>query len=133
MEGGDTHDHHRHKQTKEGRGAKEKKKDLKAKKDGSRKQRHNTRAFSVANIVISYIHFVEHGENTWMFNERGELILGRLSPDGFEEISRAALIAPTFVQLNERDGVCWTHPAFAYRHVFVRNDEEMRCFDLRAE
>ena len=51
MEGGDTHDHHRHKQTKEGRGAKEKKKDLKAKKDGSRKQRHNTRAFSVANIV----------------------------------------------------------------------------------
>jgi ribosome biogenesis protein BMS1 len=42
--------HHKHKQTKEGRGAKEKKKDLKAKKDGSRKERHNSRAFGVANI-----------------------------------------------------------------------------------
>jgi ribosome biogenesis protein BMS1 len=51
MEGGDVIDNHQHKQGKEGRGAKEKKKDLKAKKDGSRKERHNHRAFSVANIV----------------------------------------------------------------------------------
>jgi len=44
-------DNHKHKLKKEGRGAKEKKKDLKAKKDGSRNDRHNSRAFSVANIV----------------------------------------------------------------------------------
>jgi ribosome biogenesis protein BMS1 len=50
MEGGDLIDNHRHKQGKEGRGAKEKKKDDKAKKEGSRKERHNSRAFSVANI-----------------------------------------------------------------------------------
>ena len=51
MEGGELLENHRHKQKKDGRGAKEKKKDLKAKKDGSRKERHNHRAFSVANIV----------------------------------------------------------------------------------
>ena len=51
MDGDDQLDNHRHKLKKEGRGAKEKKKDLKAKKDGSRKERHNSRAFSVANIV----------------------------------------------------------------------------------
>ena len=50
MEGDQVADHHRHKGRKEGRGAKEKKKDLKAKKDGTRKERHNSRAFSVANI-----------------------------------------------------------------------------------
>jgi len=44
-------DHHRHKGRKEGRGAKEKKKDEKAKKDNKRVERHNSRAFSVANIV----------------------------------------------------------------------------------
>ncbi len=44
-------DNHKHKHGKEGRGAKEKKKELKAKKDGTRKERHNHRAFSVANIV----------------------------------------------------------------------------------
>lgn len=43
--------HHKHKAKKAGRGSKEKKKDLKAKKDGSRVDRHNPRAFSVANIV----------------------------------------------------------------------------------
>lgn len=51
MDGGDEIDNRKHKQSKEGRGAKEKKKDLKAKKEGSRKERHNHRAFSVANIV----------------------------------------------------------------------------------
>ena len=51
MEGGQLIDNHKHKQKKEGRGAKEKKKDLKAKKEGSRKERHNNRAFSVANVV----------------------------------------------------------------------------------
>lgn len=43
-------DHHGHKARKAGRGAKEKKKDKRAKKDGSRVERHNHRAFSVANI-----------------------------------------------------------------------------------
>jgi ribosome biogenesis protein BMS1 len=51
MEGEDAIDNHKHKESKEGRGAKEKKKDLKAKKDGTRKERHNSRAFSVANIA----------------------------------------------------------------------------------
>jgi ribosome biogenesis protein BMS1 len=49
--GATTGDEHRgHKVTKKGRGAKEKKKDLKAKKDGTRVEKHNSRAFSVANI-----------------------------------------------------------------------------------
>lgn len=42
--------HKGHRKTKEGRGAKEKKKDKKAKQDGTRKDRHNSRAFSVAKI-----------------------------------------------------------------------------------
>ncbi|MCR9246926.1 MAG: PQQ-like beta-propeller repeat protein [bacterium] len=77
------------------------------------------------------IHFVQNGERTWMFNERGELLIGKLSPQGFEEIDRAKLIAPTRAQLNRRGGVCWSHPAFAYGHVFARNDEELLCADLR--
>lgn len=76
------------------------------------------------------IHLVQHGERTWMFNERGELIIARLSPEGFEEISRGKLIEPTTGQLRRRGGVTWSHPAFAYRHVFVRNDNELVCADL---
>ncbi|KAI2510583.1 U3 snoRNA binding protein [Fragilaria crotonensis] len=51
MEGVDKQDNHGHKAKKAGRGAKEKKKDAKDKKDNKRVDRHNPRAFSVANIV----------------------------------------------------------------------------------
>jgi outer membrane protein assembly factor BamB len=76
------------------------------------------------------IHFVGNGDKVWMFNERGELIISRLSPNGFTEISRAKLIAPTTDQLRQRGGVAWAHPAFAYKHVFARNDKELVCANL---
>jgi hypothetical protein len=79
------------------------------------------------------IHMVRSGERTWMFNERGELIIAKLSPRGFQEISRAKLIDPTTAQLEQRGGVCWSHPAFAYKHVFARNDRELVCADLSGE
>ena len=78
----------------------------------------------------STIHFVQHEDRTWMFNERGELIIGELSPQGFKEISRAKLINPTVGQLDRRGGVCWSHPAFAGGHVFARNDEVLVCASL---
>jgi outer membrane protein assembly factor BamB len=78
------------------------------------------------------IHFIWHRDNVWMFNERGELIISKLSPKGFSEISRTKLIDPTSGQLGRRGGVCWSHPAFAYKHVYARNDEELVCADLSA-
>jgi outer membrane protein assembly factor BamB len=78
----------------------------------------------------SNIHFVQNGERVWMFNERGELIISKLSPQGFEEIDRAKLISPTLEQLRRRDGVTWAHPAFANRCVFARNDKELVCASL---
>lgn len=79
------------------------------------------------------IHLIRNGERTWMFNERGELIISRLTPGGFEEISRAKLIDRTREQMRgRREGVTWSHPAFAYRHVFARNDKELVCADLSA-
>jgi hypothetical protein len=73
---------------------------------------------------------VRQADRVWMFNERGELIIARLSPQRFHEISRAKLIEPTTAQLNMRQGVCWSHPAFANRHVFARNDVQLVCASL---
>lgn len=77
-------------------------------------------------------HIIRHGEEVWFFTEKGELVIGTLSPQGYQEISRAKLISPTTGQLPERGGVCWSHPAFAYRHVFARNDNELVCASLAA-
>lgn len=79
------------------------------------------------------IHFVENGDKVWMFNERGELIISELSPKGYNEISRAKLIEPTLDQLRQRGGVTWSHPAFANKCVFVRNDKEIVCASLAAK
>lgn len=74
------------------------------------------------------IHFVQNGDTTWMFNEHGELLISKLSSEGFHEISRAQIIQPTKKQLPR--GVTWSHPAFANKHVFIRNDNELISVDL---
>jgi len=78
------------------------------------------------------VHLVREGDSDrfWLFNERGELIIARLSPEGYEEIDRTHIIEPTREQLNQRGGVVWTHPAFAHQRLFVRNDERLVCVDL---
>jgi outer membrane protein assembly factor BamB len=81
----------------------------------------------------STIHMVQNAGRVYMFNERGELLIGRLSPTGFAEISRTKLIEPTRDQLGQRGGVCWSHPAYANRCIFARNDKEIVCASLAAD
>jgi hypothetical protein len=68
------------------------------------------------------------GERSFQFNDVGELIIARLTPNGYEEIDRAKIIAPTLWSSGRE--VVWSHPAFANRCVFVRNDKEIRCVSL---
>ncbi|RKU29805.1 dehydrogenase [Candidatus Poribacteria bacterium] len=78
----------------------------------------------------STIHMVKNADKVWMFNEEGELLITELTPEGLNIISRAKLIEPTRDQLNQRGGVTWAHPAYAYKHVFARNDNELICANL---
>ena len=75
---------------------------------------------------------VKNGDRHFLFNEKGELVIVRLSRKGFEEIDRAKLLAPTGVAFGDRD-VVWSHPAFADKCVFARNDKEIVCYSLAAE
>lgn len=81
----------------------------------------------------STVHFTQNRDQTWMFNERGELIISRLSPDGYVELSRTNIIEPTMEQLRRREGVCWAHPAFADGRVIARNDNRIVCIDIRRQ
>lgn len=73
---------------------------------------------------------IPHGDRYFLFNERGELILARLTPAGYQEISRTKILEPT----NRDPGrfVVWSHPAFANRSVYARNDQELVCVSLAA-
>ena len=70
---------------------------------------------------------VRNGDRVLLNNDRGELIISRLSPEGYEEIARTHLITPTSAPGNRRElkAVNWVHPAYANKHIYTRNDEEI--------
>ena len=78
--------------------------------------------------------FVRHGDRYFINNDRGELVIAKLSPGGFQEISRAKLIEPTnpYVRRRQQPNVLWSHAAYANRHIVVRNDSEIARFSLAA-
>ena len=78
---------------------------------------------------------VRHADRYFINNDRGELILARLTPAGFEEIDRTQLLEPTQPSRRRRalDAVLWTHPAYANRCLIVRNDQEIVRYSLAAE
>ena len=52
----------------------------------------------------------------------------KLTPKGYEEIDRAAIVAPTNKDAGRK--TVWVHPAFAGKKMYVRNDIELVCVDL---
>jgi glucose dehydrogenase len=79
-------------------------------------------------------HIVRNGDRYFINTDRGDLVIARLTPQRYEEISRTRLIKPTSRPGNRRElgAVAWSHPAYANRRIFVRNDEEILCADLAA-
>jgi outer membrane protein assembly factor BamB len=67
-------------------------------------------------------------DSVLLYTDRGELIRARLEAHAYTEISRTRLLEPTcpFAGRN----VAWPPPAYANRHIFVRNDKELICASL---
>ena len=74
---------------------------------------------------------VKNGNRWFLFNEKGDLIIAKLTPEKYEELSRAHLLDP----VNHDPGrpVVWSHPAFANKSVYARNDKEIVCVSLAAD
>jgi outer membrane protein assembly factor BamB len=77
---------------------------------------------------------VRHGDRLFINNDRGELVIVKPGPGGYEEISRTFLLKPTSPPGNRRElvNVNWSHPAYANRHIYARNDEEIIAASLAA-
>ncbi|WP_145415746.1 PQQ-binding-like beta-propeller repeat protein [Planctomycetes bacterium K23_9] len=82
--------------------------------------------------------FIKHGtafvtrlgdsDRFLLMSENGDLIIAKLSRDAYEEKGRFHVLEPT----NESFGrpVVWSHPAYANKTAFVRNDKEIVAVDL---
>jgi outer membrane protein assembly factor BamB len=65
-----------------------------------------------------------YGEN------RGTVVLAEASPDGWKEHGRFNI--PEQTQLDRRSGKIWTHPVIADGKLFLRDQELVFCYDIKA-
>ena len=80
--------------------------------------------------------FLVRHKNTdtyYLLNENGELIIAEITPEGYREKGRTQVIEPsnTTNAGGTRD-VVWSHPAFANKTLYTRNDEKLVAIDLAA-
>ncbi len=71
---------------------------------------------------------IKNGDRFFLPNEQGDLIIAKLTPKGYEEISRAHIIEPTGKA--NTHAIVWSHPAFANKCIYARNDKEIVCISL---
>jgi outer membrane protein assembly factor BamB len=71
---------------------------------------------------------VKNGDRFIFFAETGDLVLGKLTPKGYEETDRAKILDQTNFAFGRK--VVWCQPAFADKKMYVRNDKEIICVDL---
>ena len=76
------------------------------------------------------IHLTANGDSVLLYTDKGELIRAQLTAQGYKEISRVALLEPTFPFAGRK--VAWSPPAYANRHVFARSGKELVCASLAA-
>ena len=74
----------------------------------------NVEGFGAGTVLIA-------GEALVIMRESGEVILAPASPKGFRFASRAQVIS----------GIVRAYPALANGRYYVRNERELRAFDLR--
>jgi outer membrane protein assembly factor BamB len=74
---------------------------------------------------------VKNGDRFFLFAETGELIIAKLSPTKYEEICRAKVMDACGTAFNRK--VVWSHPAFANKCIYLRNDKEIICISLAAK
>jgi outer membrane protein assembly factor BamB len=73
------------------------------------------------------IHLAPNGDAVFLHTDQGELIRAQLTGQGYKEISRTPLLAHTAKEK------AWAAPAYANRHVFARNNQELICVSLAAK
>lgn len=82
--------------------------------------------------------FIKHGtafitrigdtDRYFVMSETGDLQVARMTADGYEDLGRFHVLEPTAECFGRN--VVWSHPAYANRTAYVRNDKEIVAVDL---
>jgi outer membrane protein assembly factor BamB len=86
------------------------------------------KVFAKNPAMFGTLFVVENEGRYLMFSDEGELIIAKLSREGFQQIDRAKILEPTGAARGRK--IVWSHPAFADGCMFARNDKEIVCVEL---
>lgn len=75
------------------------------------------------------VHVTANGDTALLYNDRGELIRARLTPQGYQEISRTRVLEPP-TTWNRK--CAWAAPAYSQGHIYARTGREIVCASLGA-
>jgi hypothetical protein len=102
-------------------------------KDGSRlwhtfeaTKQENTRRLTHGTAFITRI---GDTDRYLLMSETGDLQMAKLSRDGYEDLGRFKVLEPTGECFGR--SVVWSHPAYANRTAYVRNDKELVAVSLQ--
>jgi outer membrane protein assembly factor BamB len=68
--------------------------------------------------------------SAFLFTDRGDLLLSRLTVAGYQELGRFHLLDPTADYGQQK--MAWVPPAYSGQRIFARNDKELVCASLAA-
>lgn len=85
--------------------------------------------------------FVKHGtafitrigdtDRYFLFSEIGDLLMAKLTKEGYQGLGRFHALEPTGEAFGR--AVVWSHPAYANRTAYIRNDNEIVAVDLASD
>jgi outer membrane protein assembly factor BamB len=81
-----------------------------------------------APVYCGTVFVVKNGGRFFLCTDQGELLIAKLSREGYEEVSRWKMLEPTGSAFGRK--VVWSHPAFADKCIFAKNDKELVCVSL---
>ena len=82
----------------------------------------------MVNHGTGFITRIGETDRYFIFNEVGDLVMAKLTPEKFESLGSFHVLEPTGEAFG-RD-VVWSHPAYAGKTLFARNDKEIVAVDL---
>jgi outer membrane protein assembly factor BamB len=74
------------------------------------------------------VFWVDAGEHVYGLTDQGDLVILKLSPQKCEVLAKAHILEPTHAGKGRK--AVWSHPAFADRRVYLKNDKELVCVSL---
>jgi outer membrane protein assembly factor BamB len=90
--------------------------------------RTGTEIFGEKGAFCGSVFWVDAGEAVYGLTDQGDLVVLKLSPEKCEVLASAHALEPTHAAKGRR--AVWSHPAFADKRVYLKNDKEIVCVSL---